>query len=100
MTERIDYAEEARRILSDVKPYRDQHLEVAMSSAQTHATLALVEQLRIANLHAIACGTSEGAMSHVAQDFAYMTLIENGQDGMLRPDIAAALGIKQEGESK
>ena len=54
---------------------------------------ALVEQQRIANLLSIACGTSEGAMSRVARDFAYMTLIENGQDGMLRPEIATALGI-------
>lgn len=54
---------------------------------------ALVEQQRIANLLAIACGTSEGAMSVVARDFAYMTLIENGPDGMLRPEIETALGI-------
>lgn len=60
---------------------------------QVEATLALVEQQRIANLLAIACGTSEGAMSTVARDLAYMTLIENGPDGMIRPEIAAALGI-------
>ena len=49
MSERIDHAAEARRILSDVKPYRDQDLGVAMGSAQIHAILALVEQQRIAN---------------------------------------------------
>ena len=101
MTEHIDHAAEAVRLieLSSVNPSADESRTVS-AEAQVHATLALVEQQRIANLHAIACGTSEGEMSHVARDFAYMTLIENGQDGMLRPDIAAALGIKQEGETK
>ena len=94
MTEHIDHAAEAVRLieLSSVQPSADESRTVS-AAAQVHATLALVEQQRIANLHAIACGTSEGAMSHVARDFAYMTLIENGQDGMLRPEIATALGI-------
>ena len=89
----IDHAAEARKILEAVEPYTNNDLGVAMNSAHIHATLALVEQQRIANLLSIACGTSEGAMSHVARDFAYMTLIENGQDGMIRPEIATTLGI-------
>lgn len=47
MTEqRIDHAAEARKLLADVEPLRDQHLEVAMTSAQVHATLALVDAVR------------------------------------------------------
>lgn len=50
MTQRIDHAEEARKILEDLEPHRRQNLELDSQLAQVHVTLALVEQQRIANL--------------------------------------------------
>lgn len=68
----IDHAAEARHILSDIARFRDQHLEVAMISAQVHAQLALVEAQREANEHQrianlIAWTTANGAspLEHV-----------------------------------
>ena len=99
MTERIDHAGGAMTHIEYVHEWQGEAGDMEETQlanafiAQAEATLALVEQQRIANLLAIACGTSEGAMSTVARDLAYMTLIENGPDGMIRPEIAAALGI-------
>lgn len=54
MTERIDHAAEARKTLDHTLSYceTDDNTEalVNVSAAQVHATLALVEQQRIANL--------------------------------------------------
>lgn len=90
----------------------DQHLGTEMSNeigeyksdiialAQVHATLALVDQQRIANLLTIALGQhADTGMSRVASDMAYISLVENGEDGNLRPDIARALGLEQEDAS-
>lgn len=48
MTEHIDHAAEARRIMS--KPWSVESKAAAFAEAEVHATLALVEQQRIANL--------------------------------------------------
>ena len=53
MTERIDHASMARQAmaaLSDVRKPTPAEASVAFAAAQVHATLALVEQQRIANL--------------------------------------------------
>ena len=96
MSERIDHAEEARRILSDVKPYQDQHIEVGMGSAQVHATLALVEQQRIANLIALVAADPDGLGRSAYSALAVMS--SDRQRTILDPDIAAALGIGDDDE--
>jgi len=53
MTERIDHAAEARRGLSVLDAPDTILIADALSAAQVHATLALVEQQRIANLIAL-----------------------------------------------
>ena len=73
MTDRIDHAAEAHRVLSTL-PSGDT-LDQAYAYAQVHATLALVEQQRIANLAALRALTGEPPAS-------------------VHPDIAAALGSK------
>lgn len=60
MTDRIDHAAEARKIL---ERYKTVGLHTAeATAAQAHATLALVEQQRIANLIAL------GQFSHPISD--------------------------------
>lgn len=53
MSERIDHAAEAKKILEDLEPHRGQNLELDSQLVQAHATLALVEQQRIANMIAL-----------------------------------------------
>ena len=100
MSERIDHAAEARRILSDVKPYEDQHLEVGMGSAQVHATLALVEQQRIANIIDVALlqlmSAEDGPVNILGNGEALRALYPDGPITPLSPDIAAALGVSDE----
>lgn len=52
MTERIDHAAEARTIIANTQPHQMGHTGNAdwIALAQVHATLALIEQQRIANL--------------------------------------------------
>jgi HEAT repeat protein len=80
MTERIDHAGEANKIL--------RHAVTSTSKAQVHAILAVAEQARIANLVAMLTEDSSGAVERA--------LVEK-VDGkwQLRPDIAAALGLDQ-----
>ena len=83
-------------------------ITATLALAQVHATLALVEQQRIANLAALAslAGRDEDVHEEVAAA-AYGALnamiryqdVPNGHAGpdevaALRPDIAAALGIE------
>lgn len=109
MSKRIDHARKANEALNIAQRFAHtagtsdagQFMNVLIAQAEAtlahaEATHALVEQQRIANLLNIACGTKEGSMSRVARDLAYMALIENGPDGMLRPEVAAALRIKEE----
>lgn len=50
MSERIDHLAEAARVLDEVDPVGEATYTNAMAYAQVHATLAVAEQLRIANL--------------------------------------------------
>ncbi|WP_193596113.1 hypothetical protein [Microbacterium sp. YJN-G] len=56
MSARIDYAAEARKTMSQTLSYghygEDAGAIVSMLAAQVHATLALVEQQRLANMQA------------------------------------------------
>ena len=54
MTDRIDHAGFARRLLNNSQGERIEQANVFVAAAQVHATLALVEQQRIANLIALA----------------------------------------------
>lgn len=83
---RIDHAAEAKRLieLASIQPDTDSARAVS-DAAQVHATLALVEQQRIANLLRLHAeyGHTETAL-----------FVPVGSASMaLRPDIAAALGI-------
>ena len=83
-------------------------ITATLALAQVHATLALVEQQRIANLAALASLAGRDADVHAeVAAAAYGALnamiryqdVPNGHSGpdevaALRPDIAAALGIK------
>ena len=64
----------------------------AVAIAQVHATLALVEQQRIANLIAIA-QASDGSLPVVARDLAYLGLVCGGPDGMFHEHIREGLGL-------
>lgn len=98
MTDRIDHAAEAVALLNLAVTAQHQgdprHL---IAAAQAYAALALVEQQRIANLIALASSTD----SIAARAQAEITLFERVRGSylalLLRPDIAAALGIKAVG---
>lgn len=90
--EEIDHEAEAKRLLEETAPFQDQHLEVAMSSAQVHATLALVavqreanEQQRIGNLIAVA--------SSEAMDISRPWSSMPAEYESMRREIRDALGI-------
>ena len=95
MTDRIDHAAEAQRLLH-------QWSREAMPVAQVHATLALAEQLRIGNLIALGYGGDEADCDQARAD-ARAALVnwhahedpEMGGWPEIRPDIAAALRIDQ-----
>ena len=107
MTNRIDHAAEAVGLLAlAAAGVRDRRYLIA--AAHIHATLAVAEQARIANLIALAklAGRDEDGGEEVAAA-AYGALnalisyqdVPNGHSGpdevaVLRPDIAAALGIE------
>ena len=108
MTDRIDHAAEAVGLLALAVAAQHQGAIRCLGSAHVHATLAVAEQQRIANLVALAslAGRDEDVHEEVAAA-AYGALnamiryqdVPNGHAGpdevaALRPDIAAALGIK------
>lgn len=92
MSERIDHAAEASKVAKPLvsDPYTSR--ETWLAEAQLHATLALVEQQRIANLIAL----SVGDWDHGQAVDALVVRPQMGADPYpLRPEIAAALGIEQ-----
>lgn len=97
MTKRVDQAARAYGVLRWVSSTSMTSAEATASvmAAQTHATLALVEQQRIANLIALAkvAGRDEDVHEAVAEA-AYGALDTLVNTMALHPDIAAALGIE------
>lgn len=96
MTDRIDHAAEAVALLNLAVTAQHQgdprHL---IAAAQAYAALALVEQQRIANLIAL---TKETFAAHEAREaLGTFATAKLGEQIGLRPDIAAALGIKAVG---
>lgn len=93
---RTDHAAEARRLieLASIQPDTDSALAVS-HAAQVHATLALADQRRIANLIALAeSGRATLNGSRRALSALYDGAPDQGAANMsLRPDVARALGI-------
>ena len=76
MTDRIDHAAEAQKVLAMPTSVWGSPSEV-LADAQVYATIAVAEQLRIGNL------------------IAYRQLDPDDKLPVIAPDIAAALGIDQ-----
>ena len=99
MADRIDHAAEAREVLAMPTSVWGSPSDV-LAGAQVHATLAIVEQLRISNLIALGYGGDEADCDQARAD-ARAALVnwhahedpEMGGWPEIRPDIAAALGI-------
>lgn len=95
MSDRIDHAAVARKYIAAAfgEATADPAGVVALL-AQAEATLALVEQQRIANLIALGYGHTSPSGDVVGE--ARRALVERtGADRhQLRPDVAAALGIE------
>ena len=93
MSDRIDHAAEAVALLNLAAAAQHQgdprHL---IAAAQVHASLALVEQQRIANLIALAKETF--AAHEASEALGTFATATPGERIGLRPEIAAALGIK------
>ena len=94
MTDRVDHAAEALALLRRVSGSRmsDGEASVSVSAAQVLATLALVEQQRIATLVSIAALDWRRGPS--AAQHASSWLVD--EVGDLLPEIAAALGLTVE----
>ena len=98
MTDRIDHAAEARKHIDWAHEqqsvdgcWEDSVRDYALI-AQAEATLALVEQQRIANLIALAKETF--AAHEASEALGTFATAKHGEQIGLRPDIAAALGIE------
>ena len=90
----MNHIEEAEKFFNSIKGgYRPNPED----ESEVHALIAIAEQLRIANLIALA---GSGAMSHVSAAKALEVVkytsvgLPTGAD--LKPDIAETLGIKEE----
>ena len=57
MSERIDHAQVADRLLDEAGQMRQEQAALMLAAAQVQATLALVEQQRAANIIAVADAT-------------------------------------------
>ena len=96
MTERIDHAAAARNLLEMDSGIDDDMVAPVIAIAQVHATLALVEQQRIANLIALSASGIGPLMQ--AGDRALMHPEPhpdwpNTNIDVVRPEIRQALGL-------
>lgn len=102
MSERIDHAAKSEGIVERAvswfgeKMITESNLVAKMAIAQVHATLALAEQQRIANLVALAAMDPDGLGRSAYSALAVMS--PDRQRTILDPDIAAALGIGDDDE--
>lgn len=92
--ERIDHAAEARKLIAWGEEWMGEegstdatNLATALHTV-THATLALVEQQRIANLIAL-------SVKQPIRGGGQVWISSYGHDGVLRPDISEALGLRE-----
>ena len=102
MRGRIDHAAEARKriVCGEERMEREGDTDVtntvAALHAQVHATLALVEQQRIANLIALAAMDPDGLGQSAYSALAAMS--PDRRRTVLAPDIAETLGIGDDDE--
>ena len=95
----IDHKAEAERVLENAPHDNLSNNQDAFAWAQIHATLALAEQTRIANLIALEAATEP--RNHASY------ILHNAQDDpdasfpnyQIRPYIARVLGLDKEGAS-
>jgi len=88
----MNHQKDAARIIEQVKDYGlvGSESDLNVSLAQTHAILAIAEQLRIGNLIALATrapmsGDGDGIRAIYVDEDEYA----------IRPEVAEALGIEQ-----
>lgn len=86
----MNHQKEAKRLLDDVYETRQSDAQEILAYAQNQALLAVVEQLRIGNLIALATrapmsGDGDGIRAIYVDDDEYA----------IRPEVAEALGIEQ-----
>lgn len=102
MSERIDHATEASRLMSTITTYdwaeESPYVDLSMAAAEVHTLLAIHEQLRIANVIALSQvtdGNGWQASEPLNALFAYRSQDpEDGFEGLhIRPDIADSLSI-------
>ena len=96
MSDRINHAANSRRAIDTVRDWQEREGETdatmlaEVGIAQAEATLALVEQARIANLIALVNGDT-----HLSTTAYLQVAVEAGiYPAEFRPDIAAALGVE------
>ena len=94
MSERIDHAAEAREWIDAAARHPGATSTAIL--AQAEATLALVEQQRIASLVALVAADPDGLGRSAYSALAVMS--SDRQRTILDPDIAAALGIGDDDE--
>lgn len=85
MTERIDHVAEARHLLAN---YPGVVGNRPFDVAHVHATLALVEQQRIANLVALMTSAARGVSDNTVSVQDYMKMFEK-----LNPQVMEGLGL-------
>lgn len=86
----MNHQKEAKRLLDDVYETRKSDAQEILAYAQNQALLAVVEQLRIGNLIALATrapmsGDGDGIRAIYVDEDEYA----------IRPEVAEALGIEQ-----
>ena len=105
---RIDHAAEAQKVLAMPASVWGSP-SAAIAGAQVNATLAIVEQLRIGNLIALANAshmsesfddTEEAQRQAAYKLIAYRQLDPDDELPVIAPDIAAALGIDLNGSPR
>ena len=103
MSERIDHAAQSEGIVECAvsrfgeKMITESNLVAKMAVAQVHATLALAEQQRIANLIAL-INTDQGGCLGTSAYGALVVMSSDRHRTFIDPDIAAALGIRDDDE--
>lgn len=97
MTERIDHVAATQSLLQHAQGADPVAARVTLDAAQVHATLALVEQQRIANLIALADHARERFANYAGEAGGMGTLFSypetEGGNFRIRDDIREGLGL-------
>lgn len=99
MSDSIDHAAVARKyIAAALAAVTADPAGVVALLAQAHATLALVEQQRVANLIALGYGHTSPSGDVVGEARRALVERRSADHHQLRPDVAGALGIRMSDE--